>query len=201
MTTEQKALEILRRNAPNTRVFEIMREHVQKVEEFALKIAKQIEGVDLQLIKSGSLLHDIGRFLYPPGVSDVYKHGVVGGMILRKENLSREAQIAERHVGAGITKKDIQKRKLQLPEKDFVPLTKEEKIICYADKRVEQNNIVPIEVIAKRFDQELGLEYGNKIRALHEEIQLMIKKSNKSESKKASDLIRRALLKRGGKRT
>ena len=44
------------------------------------------------------------------------------------------ARICERHTGSGITADEIYERKLPLPEKDFLPETLEEKIICLADK-------------------------------------------------------------------
>lgn len=182
MITEEKAIEILRRHAPYAKTFEIVLAHAQKVEEFALKMAKQLPNVDMHLIKTGSLLHDIGRFIYPPGHPEEYKHGVAGGVLLRKENLPKHAAIAERHVGAGITKKEILKRKLQLPPVNYVPITIEEKIICYADKRVEHNNqIVPLETVAKRFDTELGKVAGDRIRALHQEIQTLLQKAQKQK--------------------
>jgi uncharacterized protein len=37
-------------------------------------------------------------------------------------------------VGVGITSDDIARNRLPLPGRDMVPVTLEEKIICYADK-------------------------------------------------------------------
>ena len=44
------------------------------------------------------------------------------------------ARIAERHTGSGLTAEDIRTQHLPLPEKDFLPETLLEKLICYADK-------------------------------------------------------------------
>jgi len=57
--------------------------------------------VDLALVRSGALLHDIGR-----SATAKVKHGAEGGRILREAGFSEDlARIAERHVGAGIPKK------------------------------------------------------------------------------------------------
>lgn len=94
--------------------------------------------VDFNLIISGALLHDIGAFEFMGNFDkkqiDYLKHGIIGGKILRSEGLRKEALIAERHIGAGLSKKYIIKNNLPLPEKDFLPIALEEKIICYADK-------------------------------------------------------------------
>jgi len=94
--------------------------------------------VDFDLIISGALLHDIGSFGFMENFSkkqtSYLEHGIIGGKILRSEGLEKEALIAERHIGAGLSKKYIIENNLHLPQKDFLPITLEEKIICYADK-------------------------------------------------------------------
>jgi len=42
--------------------------------------------------------------------------------------------VCERHTGTGLTKLEIEKNNLPLPHNDFLPLTLEEQVICYADK-------------------------------------------------------------------
>ena len=48
--------------------------------------------------------------------------------------MPRHALVCERHVGLGITKKEIILHNLPLPESDMCPVSIEEQIICYADK-------------------------------------------------------------------
>jgi uncharacterized protein len=43
-------------------------------------------------------------------------------------------------VGVGITIRDIQTHRLPIPVRDMVPVTLEEKIICYADKFFSKTN-------------------------------------------------------------
>ena len=48
--------------------------------------------------------------------------------------LYRHALVCERHTGAGLSITDIEKQNLPLPHRDLLPLSLEEKIVCYADK-------------------------------------------------------------------
>ena len=46
----------------------------------------------------------------------------------------RHALVCERHTGAGLSVEDIISQSLPLPHRDMLPLSIEEKLICYADK-------------------------------------------------------------------
>ncbi len=106
----------------------------------ALEIVKKkkLYQIDLDLVAAGCLLHDIGAFGFMKNFhlkqDDYIKHGIIGGKILRKEGLNKIALIAERHIGAGISKEEIIKNNFPLPKKDFLPITPEQKLVCYADK-------------------------------------------------------------------
>ena len=61
----------------------------------------------------------------------------LGAENIRKLNLpggEKLARICERHTGSGILAAEIRERKLRLPERDLLPESAEEKIICLADK-------------------------------------------------------------------
>ena len=49
-------------------------------------------------------------------------------------NLEAYARICERHTGTGITAEEIRNQKLPVPERDYLPETPEEKLVCLADK-------------------------------------------------------------------
>lgn len=84
-------------------------------------------GGDLKLIVAGALLHDVGR-----SVTHGVEHGIEGGKIARDEGWHEElAKIIERHIGGGITKEEAKEQ--DIPVKDYVPESLEEKIICHAD--------------------------------------------------------------------
>ena len=92
------------------------------------------------LIEQAAFLHDIGigqtdaPSLGCHGNQPYVCHGVFGRTIMEKQGQNRIAMICERHVGVGLTATEIQSRKLPLPQRDMLPVTVEEQIICYADK-------------------------------------------------------------------
>ncbi|MGM5488297.1 MAG: HDIG domain-containing metalloprotein, partial [Nanobdellota archaeon] len=139
------------------------------VQRIALKTAQSIPGINKELIATGALLHDIGRFQAPPKTADSIKHGIYGAQILHKEGLPEHARIAERHIGIGITKQDIEQQLLPLPPKDFVPETKEELVITYADN-LDHDGEKDESYVEERFAQELGEEYRQKVKAFHQRV-------------------------------
>lgn len=123
-----------------TLLFKILLNHSLAVAEKALKVAEKFPQADKKFIYEASLLHDIGIFLtYAPklgcfGEQPYIAHGYLGRVLLEKEGLPKHALVCERHIGVGITKEEIIKNKLPLPERDIIPETLEEKIIAFADK-------------------------------------------------------------------
>jgi uncharacterized protein len=103
-------------------------------------------GLNRELVIRGALLHDIGigRCHAPDilcmGTEPYIAHGVIGAQMLRNfgtetgMDLEAYARICERHTGTGLTAEDIRRQHLPLPERDFLPETPEEKLICLADK-------------------------------------------------------------------
>ncbi|ADG12991.1 TIGR00295 family protein [Methanocaldococcus infernus] len=113
--------------------------------ELALRIKNNGHDVDVKLVKLGALLHDIGR-----SKSHKIDHGVIGGEILRKYGFDEElCLIAERHIGAGITREEA--LKFGLPYKDFVPTTLEEKIVAHADNLIFGTKRVPLSKVLDKF--------------------------------------------------
>ena len=177
MATERQAISLLKKYSKDNKSFNIILAHVKKVQEIALRIVEDVPDVDLEVIKIGSLLHDIGRFECPPG-KDTIKHGLIGAEILRKESLEKYALIAERHLGAGISKKDIVKQEINLPLKDYTPKTKEEKIIAHADNLTKGNKEISARKAIERYEKELGHETAEKVRKLAEEVEGMKNKND-----------------------
>ncbi|MDO5561157.1 MAG: HDIG domain-containing protein [bacterium] len=126
---------------PGTRTYKIFTVHAILVTNKALKIARRLNlsAQEQEFIEEAAMLHDIGVFKVNSAKMDCVgdlpyiAHGVAGAEILRQENLPQHAQVAERHVGVGLTKKEISARQLPLPTQDFLPETQAEKIITYAD--------------------------------------------------------------------
>ena len=166
---EKEALVLLKKYSSSDRAFKSVVAHVKAVQKLALEFAKNTD-TDKEFIKMASLLHDIGRFTHPPGTTNSLRHGIEGSSILKNEGLNEYALIAERHLGAGISKKDIKKQKLDIPIKDYLPKTKEEKIITCADNLIFGQKRGNIDRAYKRFFKELGKEYAERVKKLYKEV-------------------------------
>ncbi|MCD8178180.1 MAG: HDIG domain-containing protein [Tannerellaceae bacterium] len=129
--------------------YKILYTHSRSVADKALNLAQMHPemSLDTAFIEEAALLHDIGVFLCnAPGIdchgeADYICHGYLGAELLRKEGLARHALVCERHTGAGITLKEILERNLPLPRRDMVPVTLEEKLICFADKFFSKSHL------------------------------------------------------------
>jgi len=177
--TEKEAVELLKKYSTNDESFNRVLNHSRAVQKLALEIAEEVKknhDVDMDFVKTASLLHDIGRFKCYKENS--IRHGFVGGEILIKECLKKYARIAETHIGVGITKEDIEKQGLDLPLKDFIPETTEEKIIAYADNLIFGKERGTIQEVIERFRNELGESYVERVIKLHNEIEKLRGKNN-----------------------
>jgi uncharacterized protein len=142
--------------------------HCLAVTEYALEIAGQLLArgvrVDLELVEAGALLHDIGR-----SKTHQVDHSIVGAQIAEKIGLPQTVvNIIKRHVGAGITEKEAQL--LSWPKDVYMPLTLEEKLVCYADKRIDNGKVTPIENEIERLIKQGMTEAAERVRSLHSEI-------------------------------
>jgi len=147
---ESRALAVIRFFYPEDTPFrQLLLRHSYQVCGKALEILSHIDfrsAPDPDLVTAGALLHDIGIGLcHAPdilctGTEPYIAHGIIGARMLREYgaghgfDLEPYARICERHTGTGLTKEDIRRQHLPLPEQDFLPETPEEKLICLADK-------------------------------------------------------------------
>ncbi|MCM1005918.1 MAG: HD domain-containing protein [Lachnospiraceae bacterium] len=127
--------------AGNVKLREILIGHSEAVRDKALEIAERKHlDIDIAFVQEAAMLHDIGvERVDAPGIScygdePYIRHGVCGREILEVEGLPHHALVCERHTGSGITKEQIVAEHLPLPHRDMLPLSLEEKLICYADK-------------------------------------------------------------------
>ena len=125
----------------NRQLAYILREHSAAVCDKALEIARQKSlPVDMNFVSEAAMLHDIGvvnvdaRSIHCLGTLPYICHGVEGRKILEAEGLPVHALVCERHTGSGISVTQIIENNLPLPHRDMLPLSLEEKLICYADK-------------------------------------------------------------------
>ena len=137
--------------------------HCIVVRDVAVKIAKKANA-DVTIVEAGALPHDIGR----SKTHDI-NHAVEGGKIAKKLGLPEEIiRIIERHLGAGLPAEEA--KKLGLPEKDFIPETLEEKIVCHADSLVDHNKKQSIEYEVERALNDGNNEYARRLIILHKEL-------------------------------
>jgi uncharacterized protein len=132
---------------PGSKAYRLLLEHGEAVKKKALEIAEKVSDLkpDIGFIKEASLLHDIGIIYTNSPLLGCYgrepyvAHGYLGRRLLEEEGLPLHGLVAERHVGAGITEKDIKEKGLPLPLRDMIPMSLEEKIVCVADKFFSKN--------------------------------------------------------------
>lgn len=132
---------IHQKHAPSSKVFDLVFTHCQIVLEIAEQLlTSKPQKLDIELVKAGALLNDIGayKFIDKEGNFDeenYVEHGIIGYEILKSQGFPESlCRIAQLHIGLGITKEDIIKFHLNLPLKDYLAETLEEKLIMYADK-------------------------------------------------------------------
>ncbi len=115
----------------------------------ACEIAKNFPEADLDIMQTGALLHDIGRSR-THGIT----HAVEGVEIARGYGYGDDVlNIIERHIGAGITKKEAEE--LNLFEKSYVPETLEEKIVAHADNLISGTEEVDIDFVIKKWKSRM----------------------------------------------
>lgn len=126
---------------PGTPLWETLVAHSSRVRDKALECIRRRDlEVDKDFVASAAMLHDIGIFrcnapdIYCTGDLPYICHGIEGRKILDGEGLPMHALICERHTGAGLSLRDIETQGLPLPRRNMLPLSPEEKLICYADK-------------------------------------------------------------------
>ncbi len=145
-------------------------EHCKTVASLAIEIAEKIRAngkeVDLRLVETGALLHDLGR-CRTHGIS----HAVEGFGLARELGLDpRHAEIIKRHIGAGISEEEA--GEIGLPADDYFPRSLEEKIVAHADNLVRGTKRITIEERTARMrKKQIGEEVIRRVEKLAEEIE------------------------------
>ncbi len=127
---------------PGSKTYEFLVAHSKVVAAKALAGAEKVKHLnpDTTFIYEAAMLHDIGIYRVHAlkigciGPMQYVEHGYVGREILENEGYPAHALVCERHVGCGLSIEDIEKHHLPLPKREMLPVTVEEKLICWADK-------------------------------------------------------------------
>ncbi|MBR2167756.1 MAG: HD domain-containing protein [Paludibacteraceae bacterium] len=123
--------------------------HSEQVRDRSLRIieAHPEWDVDRDFVEEAAMLHDIGIIychapkIFCVGEHQYIEHGYLGAELLRREGYPRHALVAERHTGSGITMDQVIREDLPIPVKDYLPVSLEERIICYADKFYSKSHL------------------------------------------------------------
>ncbi len=130
-------------------LYNILINHSSDVTKKALDIAKKHPelNIDMHFVREAGMMHDIGIFMTNAHSIDCYgeypyiAHGYLGSELLQKEGLPKHALVCERHTGAGLTLEEIIEQKLPLPHRNMMPISIEEKVICFADCFFSKTNL------------------------------------------------------------
>ena len=127
--------------SPTAEAFGLVYPHCQIVGEVAQQLLDRGGlGLDADLVRAGSLLHDIGvyRLYGADGRLDqasYLRHGILGYDLLRAEGFPEAlCRFCSRHTGMGLSRDDIRRQQLPLPPGDYLAETAEEQLVMYADK-------------------------------------------------------------------
>ena len=160
--------------------------HVIAVEELSLETAKLIlknnpdMEIDLKLLSDGALLHDIGR-----SFTHSINHAVEGVKIAKKYGFDdRILRIIENHIGAGITLEEA--KGLNLPIKDYIPCSIEEKIVANADNLLAGDKKRDIIVLYNKLVKMDNQEAADRVIVLYNEILGLM---GQNESKRHSNAV------------
>ncbi|WP_169982417.1 HD domain-containing protein [Microbispora sp. H10836] len=129
------------KHAPTEEAFELVHTHCEIVCAIALRLADRGGlDVDAELVRAGSLLHDIGVYLLydEDGRLDhtgYVRHGILGHELLRGEGLPEIlSRFCSHHTGVGISREDVLRQGLPLPPADYHAESAEEGLVMFADK-------------------------------------------------------------------
>jgi len=154
---------------PRSKAYKILVYHSSLVADKALKIAQNHKEFlpDLTFMEEAAMLHDIGIFktnapdLLCFGEYPYLCHGYLGCELLVKEGYPDHGLVCERHTGVGITIEEILANKLPLPLRDYLPVSVEEQIICFADKFFSKSGDIHYEKSVSEIRKSIQ-KYGNK---------------------------------------
>jgi uncharacterized protein (TIGR00295 family) len=143
--SEEEALRIHRKCGSNDAIVRHCRTVAKVTAILAVEFRRQGKEIDSNAAVAGALLHDIGRSRV-----QTVRHALVGSEILEGEGVDEVVvQIVRRHIGAGIAPEEA--KTLGLPDLDYIPKTREQVIVCFADKMVDGEKVRPFEEEVRRF--------------------------------------------------
>ncbi len=144
-------------------------EHCLAVSALSVRIAEKLSGsgvdVDVELVRIGSVLHDIGR-----SRTHAIDHAVVGAKMAEELGLDASiVQIIKCHIGGGISR--IEAKELGLPNDNYIPVTIEEKIVAHCDNIMRGMELISLdECISRMRSRNMSKESIDRVKALADEV-------------------------------
>jgi uncharacterized protein len=129
--------------APTRAAFELVYTHCEIVCGIAEQLLARTDldlDLDAELVRAGSLLHDIGvyRLYDAAGALDharYIRHGILGHELLAAAGFPAAiCRFCSCHTGMGLTRDDVRDQGLPLPVADYLAESGEEELVMYADK-------------------------------------------------------------------
>ena len=141
MPTDRQIRTLHERYAPTADAFDLVHTHCEIVCQVVEQLLAGLDHtLDVDLLRAGSLLHDIGvyRLYDPSGVLDhksYIRHGVLGYALLRDLGYPEAlCRFCSHHTGMGLSRDDVLGQGLPLPVDDYLADSDEERLVMYADK-------------------------------------------------------------------
>jgi uncharacterized protein len=173
---DDEILVLHKKHAPTPAALDLVYTHCEIVCGIAEQLYSRLSassGIDIDLVRAGCLLHDIGVYrLYDDaghldGVNYI-RHGILGYELLRAEGLPEViCRFASHHTGVGLTRADVVAQRLPLPPGDYLAETDEERLVMYADK-FHSKKTPPVLLTASAYAVSVRRFGEDKVTAFHE---------------------------------
>lgn len=171
--TDDEILVLHKKRAPTPEALDLVYTHCEIVCDIAEQIYSRSSAsaeIDIDLVRAGSLLHDIGVYeLYDDSGHldgpNYILHGVLGYELLQREGLPEViCRFASHHTGVGISADDVRAQRLRLPPADYLAETAEERLVMYADK-FHSKKTPPVFLTASAYANSVRRFGEDKVRA------------------------------------
>jgi uncharacterized protein len=141
--SDKEILVLHEKHAPTRRAFDLVYTHCRIVCDVAEQLYARSGpglGLDIDLARAGSLMHDIGVYRLYDGAGNLdhaayIRHGLLGYELLHEEGFPEViCRFASHHTGVGISREDVLIQRLPIPPADYLAESGEERLVMYADK-------------------------------------------------------------------
>lgn len=144
-------------------------EHCEAVSLLSVSTAQKLlasgTSVDVELVRIGSVLHDLGR-----ARTHAIDHAAVGAQMAEELGLdNRIVNIIKCHIGGGISRTEA--KDLGLSDDDYIPTTIEERIVAHCDNLMRGTERITVdECIFRMQSRNMSKASIDRVKVLADEI-------------------------------